>query len=150
MLWGGHFAVWVLWDSGEDIGGLAIERVGGGEVGGVDTSPCVNYGDNFLRGHISEGGVVFGGESEDVAPAGDGTGLEEEGGNIVLVGFRMVVLLGFLDGGVVIDKGEGVFVGGVAVSLGTFVAGAEVALGVVRGEGVLGGGFLCSSTETVS
>lgn len=131
VFWGGYFVVWVFWDSGEDIGGLVIERVGGGEVGGVDMSLCVNYGDNFFGGYISEGGVVFGGESEDVVFVGDGMGLEEEGGNIVFVGFWMVVLLGFFDGGVVVDKGEGVFVRGVVVFLGMFVVGVEVVFGVV-------------------
>jgi hypothetical protein len=71
---------------------------------------------------------VLGGEGQDVAPAGDGLGLQEERGDVIFLRLRRVILLLFLDSAVVVDKGEGVLVVGVAVPLGTLVSGTEVAL----------------------
>lgn len=67
-------------------------------------------------------------EGEDVAAAGDGLGLEQEGGNVILVGLGVILLLLLLDGAVVVDKGEGVLILRVAVALGALIARAQVTL----------------------
>lgn len=72
--------------------------------------------------------MVLRGEGEDVAPAGDGLGLEQEGGNVILLGLGVILLLLLLDGAVVVDKGEGVLILRVAVALRALITGAQVAL----------------------
>jgi hypothetical protein len=93
--------------------------------------------------------------------------LQEERGDVIFLRLRRVILLLFLDSAVVVDKGEGVFVLGVAVPLGTLVSGTEIALewmsticrildaqfrrcgltylGVVLGKHILGRCFLLAS-----
>lgn len=50
-------------------------------------------------------------------------------------------------GTVVIDKDESTLVLRVGVALGTFIAGTEVALGVVSGQKSLRGAFLLASVK---
>lgn len=57
----------------------------------------------------------------------------------------LIVRLLLLYGAVVVDKHEGAFILRIDVALRTLVPGAEVAFGIVIGEGGLGGAFLCSS-----
>lgn len=76
---------------------------------------------------------MLGGEGEHVAPARGGLRLQEERGDVIVtvaggVLLRVVFLLFLLDGAVVVDEGECVFVVRVGVALGALVAGAEVAL----------------------
>jgi hypothetical protein len=71
---------------------------------------------------------VLGREGEHIAAAGDGLGAQQQRSDVIFVGVRVVVLLLLLDGAVVVDEGEGVLVLRVAVSLGSLIAGAEVAL----------------------
>jgi hypothetical protein len=67
---------------------------------------------------------MLGGECQDVTPAGDGLSFQEKGSNIIFVSLGTVLLLLLLYCAVVIDKGEGVLVLGVAVPLGTLIARA--------------------------
>lgn len=72
-------------------------------------------------------------EGQDIAFASDGLGLEEEGCYIVLRGVRLVFLLLFFDGAIVIDENESVLILRVRITLRAFIAGAEIALLMCQG-----------------
>lgn len=99
-------------------------------MAGVDACPGLDDRHNLGSAHVRQSGVVFVGEGEHVATACGGLRLQEERGDVIVRGGlrRVVFLLFFLDGAVVVDKGEGVFVMRVGVALGALVAGAKVAL----------------------
>ena len=121
-------AVGVGGKAGQDLVCLRLERVRGRQVAGVDAGPGLDDGQDLGSGHVGQGEVVLGREGEHVAPAGDGLGLEQEGGDVIFAGLGGVLLLLLLHGAVVVDKGEGVFVLRVAVSLSALVPRAQVAL----------------------
>ena len=119
-------------DGLQDLGCLGVKRMRRGEMAGVEACPSLNHGEDLRGCHVGEGDVVLGGEGEDIAPARDGLRLEEKGGDVITADGRLVGLLLFLDGAVVIDEGKGVLVVGVGVPLRPFVARAKVALGGIR------------------
>ena len=149
LLGGDDFAVRVGRDLSQCPGRGVLERVGRRKVVGVDACPGVDYRHDLGGAHVRESGVVLGGEGEHVAPARGGLRLEEEGGDVIFVVSggslrRMVFLLFFLHGAVVVDEGECVFVVRVGVALGALVAGAEVALRIVLRKLVEGWSLLLS------
>lgn len=90
----------------------------------VDAGPGLDDGQDIGSRHVGKRDVMFGGECQDITPAGDGLSSQEKRGNIILVGLRVVLLLLLLHCAVVVDKGESVLVLWVAVSLGTLIARA--------------------------
>lgn len=117
---------------------------------GIDLSPGIDYGHDLDGSQIGESQVVGRGEGQDVALASYGLGLQEAlfdfwdsvSTSLVVDRRRMRTVsiaavirsLLLLHGTVVVDKDKGAVVLRVGVTLGTLVAGAQVALGIIVGQ----------------
>ena len=93
-------------------------------MAGVNARPGLDDGQDLGGRHVGKRDVMLGGECEDITPAGDGLSPQEEGGNVIFVSLGIVFLLLLLHRAIVVDKGEGILVLRVAVSLRTLIAGA--------------------------
>ena len=97
-------------------------------MSGVEFRPGFYHGENRCGGHVGEGEVVVGREGYDVAFSCRTLCTKEAGGERAILGRLVVVGLLLFHSGEIVDEDEGAVVVRVDIALGSFVAGAEVAL----------------------
>lgn len=121
---------------GRQMGGLCQRSQGRvwRQVSSVDICPCLHNGDDLLGRHIGKSDVVCGAECEDIAFPFDCFSSQQLTGQAARFVGRGVVILGFLDCAIVIDKDKGVVVVGVLVARSAFVSRTEITFRVVDGE----------------
>ena len=116
----------------------------GRQVSSVNRCPGPDYRHNLFWAHVGERNVVGCTERQHVAFALDWLGLQEETRKTTRLVRGIVVILCFLDGTVVIDEDEGIFVLRIGVAGCSFVAGAQVAFWIILGQLNQTGAFLCT------